>query len=348
MRFLLLILSLLLVASPAAAHSGVAALTSEAQDESIFTLEKLTDRIWALFGRGGNIGILVTDDGVVLIDSQYKKIAPGVLKQIRSLTDRPVRYLINTHFHADHTGGNPIFNDTAEIIAHHTVRSRILEYPLQQVKSLPREIRAIETEIASIDDEVDRYRLSLENELSLVKFLLQSVGDFDPASLVPPAITYGDRIRLWIGDQMVEVFHAGPAHTDGDSMVYFETEKVLHMGDIFFHGMYPFIDTRGGGSFSGVIASVAQALERAAPDARVIPGHGPVTDMKTLRRYHTFLVELQGKVRAAIADGLSPAEAVRTIDMTDYPEIKPLFRTLGNDVVIAYEELEAARRGQKP
>ena len=121
------LLCLLLATTPAMAHRGLA--PDQAQPAPVFKLEKVSEHTYCLFGQGGNVGILVTSAGVLVVDDQYENIAQGIVDQIRAVTDKPIRYLVNTHYHSDHTGGNPIFIKFAEIIAHDTVRPRLLEYP---------------------------------------------------------------------------------------------------------------------------------------------------------------------------------------------------------------------------
>jgi glyoxylase-like metal-dependent hydrolase (beta-lactamase superfamily II) len=338
----LLIACLLLPSGPAFAHAGAAFAAQDAPAPA-FRLEKLTERAYCLFGSGGNVGILVTEAGVLVVDDQYENVAPGIVDQIRALTDRPIRYLVNTHYHADHTGGNPVFVKFAEIIAHDNVRPRLLDYPETIRKTFPGRSKAIEAEIASLKDAADPYRLSLEKDLGLLKFFLEAAEGFRIEQAAPPGITYDGRLRLHLGGQEVEIFHVGPGHTDGDSLVFFRREKVLHMGDLFFNGMYPFIDSLGGGSSRGCIENIDRALQSVPPDTRVIPGHGPTTDVPTLRRYRDFLSDLRGEVERAVASGMSKPDAVRAIRMEAYPEIKPAFRTLGNNVAVIYDEIRPAR-----
>lgn len=141
------------------------------------------------------------------------------------------------------------------------------------------------------------------------------------------------------GGQEVDVLHVAPGHTDGDSMVYFASQKVLHMGDLFFNGMYPFIDAWAGGSARGYVTNIDRILTLVPPDTRVIPGHGPATDVATLRRFRSFMTDLIAEVQKAVKAGRSKPEAVRSIAMDQYPEIKPTFRTLGNDITVVYDEI---------
>lgn len=330
--------------APAFAHSGAPpAAEKPAEKAPEFKLEKLTDRAYCLYGRGGNVGFLVTDTGVVVVDDQYEEMARGIVDQIRTITDRPIRYLVNTHYHGDHTGGNPVFIKFAEIIAHHTVRPRLLEYPETIRKTFPGKVQAIEAEIAGLKDASDPYRLALEKDRDLLGFFLKSAQSFSLAAAAPPGLTYEGEVRLWLGDQEVDILHSAPGHTDGDSMVFFRKEKVLHMGDLFFNGMYPFIDALGGGSGRGYVRNIEQVLALVPPDTKVIPGHGPVTDVATLRRFRSFMSGLVTEVEKAVKAGLSKPDAVRAIRMDQYPEIKPAFRTLGNGVAVIYDEVAAGR-----
>src|SRR5262245_28489684 len=139
MRYSIALTILMLAGAPVLAHTGEAPANpaaspspspTEPQPKPVeFKLEKLSSRAYCLYGRGGNVGFLVTDAGVVVVDDQYEEVAQGIVDQIHGVTDRPIRYLVNTHYHGDHTGGNPVFVKFAEIVAHDTVRSRLLAEP---------------------------------------------------------------------------------------------------------------------------------------------------------------------------------------------------------------------------
>jgi cyclase len=333
---------LLLMTGPLLAHSGAVPSPTPTPAEKKgpeFKLEKLTDHAYCLYGRGGNVGFLVTDAGVVVVDDQYEEVAQGIVDQIHGVTDRPIRYLVNTHYHGDHTGGNPVFVKFAEIVAHDTVRPRLLEYPETVKKTFPDKKRRLQEELDALKDATDPYRIALEKDLGLVDFLLKDALAFDPLHAAPPGLTYEGRVRLWLGGQEVDVLHVAPGHTDGDSMVYFAREKVLHMGDLFFNGTYPFIDVWAGGSARGYVKNIDAILEIVPPDARVIPGHGPVTDVATLRRFRSFMSDLIAAVDKAARSGRTKPEAVRSITMDQYPEIKAGSRTLGNDISVTYDEV---------
>jgi glyoxylase-like metal-dependent hydrolase (beta-lactamase superfamily II) len=279
----------------------------------------------------------------VVVDDQYEEVAQGIVDQIRAVTDRPIRYLVNTHYHGDHTGGNPVFVKFAEIIAHDTVRPRLLEYPGTVKATFPDRKRRLQEEIDRIKDASDPYRVSLEKDLGLLDFLLKDALAYDPAKAAPPGLTYDGSMRLWLGGEEVDVLHVAPGHTDGDSMVYFANQKVLHMGDLFFNGMYPFIDAWAGGSALGYVRNIDAILSRVPPGTKVIPGHGPATDLAGLKRFRDFMSDLIAAVGKAAKDGRTKPDAVRTIRMDQYPEIKPQFRTLGNDITVIYDEIAGTR-----
>ena len=342
MRALASSFCLMLSATVLFAHSGGAADASPPPVK--FTLEKVSDRAYCLFGQGGNVGFLVTDQGVVVVDDQFENVAQGIVDQIKTVTDKPIRYLINTHYHADHTGGNSVFIKLAEIIAHDNVRPRLLDFPATVLKTFPDRIKGLEREIASIADPNDAYRVSLEKDLGLAKFFLDDATKFKLESAAPPGITYEGQVKVWLGGQEVRIFHVAPGHTDGDSMVFFKDQKVLHMGDLYFNGIYPFSDAAGGGSVRGYIENIDYAIAHVPADTRVIAGHGPTSGIAELKRARDFLADLWTEVDKAVKSGMSKADAVRAIRMEAYPEIKPASRSLGNEVSVIYDEMKGSGR----
>jgi len=340
----LLCVSILMVPGIArvSAHSGAPpAPAPPGRPAPAFKLEKLTERAYCLYGQGGNVGFLVTDEGVVVVDDEYAEMAPGIVEQIKSITDRPILYQINTHYHSDHTGGNPVFAKFSEIIAHDTVRPRLLEYPATVRRTFPGKMQAIETEIAGLKDPADPYRVALERDLDLMKFFLGEAEKLSPEVAAPPRVTYDGHMNLWLGGQQITIVHVAPGHTDGDSIVFFPNEKVVHMGDLFWNGIMPFIDALAGGSEKGFIDNIDYVLERTTPETRVIPGHGAASDVSALKRFRAFLVDLRAEVEKSVQKGLSRVEAIRTIRMDRYPDIKPLARSLGNEIAVTYDEVAA-------
>lgn len=259
MRRLALAFACSLLAAPAAAQQ---------QDFSQveIKIERLAPGVAVLFGAGGNIGLSYGEDGNVIVDDQFAPLTDKIAAAIAGLDPDPVRFVINTHWHFDHTGGNENLGKRgAVILAHDNVRARM----------------STEQFIAALNLKV-------------------------PASPqgALPVVTFAEGVTLHLNGDTLHVVHVANAHTDGDSLVHWQKADVLHMGDTFFHGAsFPFIDLSSGGSIDGVIASAEKGLEIAGPGTRVIPGHGPVATRQDLVAYRNMLVDIRGKVAAAIAAG---------------------------------------------
>ncbi|MDO5979441.1 MBL fold metallo-hydrolase [Flavivirga spongiicola] len=201
---------------------------------------KLTDHVYMLIGSGGNIGVSVGEDGVFVIDNQFAPLTPKILEAIKKLSDKPVKIVMNTHHHGDHTGGNENLGKLgATIMAHDNVRKRL------KAKS-PKEAL--------------------------------------------PIITFNDKLHIQMNGEQVAIFHIENAHTDGDAMLYFTESNVLHTGDTYFNGRYPYIDLNSGGSVNGYINAVKAGLMLIDEDTKIIPGHG---HLSTKTEYETFLKMLE-------------------------------------------------------
>ena len=214
--------------------------------------------------------------GAFLIDDQFAPLSEKITEAIATVTDKPISFLLNTHYHFDHTGGNENFgNSGVMIVAHKNVYER----------------------------------MSTEQVIS---FFDKAIPPAPKAAL--PVITFTDEMTFhWNGDD-INIFHADVAHTDGDSIVYFPKANVVHMGDLFFNGMYPFIDLDSKGSMAGMIAGVARVLELIDEDTQIIPGHGPMGNKEDLKAYHNMLVTIQDRVQDQIGRGISKAN-IMLIDL---------------------------------
>jgi glyoxylase-like metal-dependent hydrolase (beta-lactamase superfamily II) len=220
--------------------------------------------LYVLEGRGGNIGVSHGPDGFVLIDDQYAPLTPKIRAALKAIGREPVRFVLNTHWHGDHTGGNETFGTEATLIAQTNVRKR----------------------------------LSTEQTLR---------GEKVPA-IKPegwPVITYDQSISLhWNGEE-VKVFHLPHGHTDGDSIIYFTGSNVVHTGDDFFVGRFPFVDLESGGSVEGLIGNIEKLIGLLPEDIKIIPGHGPLSTKADLEAYHAMLTETTSLVRQGMAAGKS-------------------------------------------
>lgn len=254
---------LVLLASPLAAQQ---------QDFSKVEIkaETLAPGVAVLFGAGGNIGVSHGEDGTVLVDDQYAPLTGRITAAAKKLNPGPVRFVINTHWHGDHTGGNERLGKAgAVIVAHDNVRRRM------SVETLSRRFGALPA---------------------------------SPRGALP-VVTFASAVNFHLNGDEIHVIHVRNAHTDGDSLVHWTKGNVLHMGDTFFHkATLPFIDLESGGSIDGMIEAVRMGLSIARPDTRIVPGHGPVATRADLEAYLAMLVDVRGKVVAAKASGQSLAQ----------------------------------------
>lgn len=223
-------------------------------------VHKVAGNVYMLEGAGGNIGVSVGEDGILIVDDQYAPLAPKIKAALKGISDKPVKFVLNTHFHGDHTGGNEQFGESAPIIAHTNVRKRL-------ASGVP-------------------------------------ARNIAPASRgALPVITFDDRVAIHINGEDIRAIHFPGGHTDGDSVVYFTKSNVVHMGDDYFNGRFPFIDLQSGGSVKGLIRNIEKVLSETPADAKVIPGHGPLSTPAELRTWLTMLKETSAIVEKGIREG---------------------------------------------
>jgi cyclase len=293
--------------------------------DDIFRLQPLSGGVYALYGRGGNVGFFVGPDAVVVVDSEFKDVAPGIVAQIRSVTDKPIKYLVNTHHHGDHTGGNEVFKTFAVIIAQDNVRQRMLAAPAAILRDYPARIE--EAKKAGNAEDVK----FLEDALAAAKTVrIEEIS--------APVVTFDSELRIHVGGETIEVWHTPPAHTDGDSVVYFSKANVLHMGDLLFHDIVPFIDVNSGGSVRGYLAAIDKVIARVPPDVTIIPGHGQVTDLAGLKAERQFIADVLAAAQAAKSAGKSKEEFLETVDLPAYKAYSGYKDRFKSSCAAAYDE----------
>jgi len=280
----LLVLNLLAWLSlPALAHSESekeAAPAAPATEEIVVQVDQISGPVYMLTGRGGNIGLCIGEDGVFMIDDQYAPLTPAIRQAIAQVTGDPVRFILNTHWHSDHTGGNENFGELGAVIVAH-----------------------------------DNVRLRLASD-QLMPFLQREVPASPAAAL--PIVTFSDAVTFHLNGNTIRAFHVANAHTDGDAIVHFDEADVIHMGDVFWNGFYPFIDTHSGGSIRGTIAAVDAALTLIDVDTAIIPGHGPLGDRAQLLAYREMLLAIADRIQLMIDAGKSLDEVQAAAPTADW------------------------------
>ena len=216
---------------------------------------KVAGHVYMLEGSGGNIGVSAGDDGIVIVDDQFAPLAPKIREALKNINEKPVKFVLNTHFHGDHAGGNPEFGKEATIIAHENVRKRLKDGPQPMVR-----------------------------------------GGL-------PVITFNDRASVHLNGEDIRAIHLPHGHTDGDSVIYFQDSNVVHMGDDFVTYGFPFVDVASGGSVSGMIAGLEKVLAMVPKDAKIIPGHGPLSGTADVEKFISMLKETRALVVNAAKEG---------------------------------------------
>lgn len=237
-------------------------LAAFAQDDDFSKVQmkvtKVAGNVYMLEGSGGNIGASVGEDGIVIVDDQFAPLADKIKAALKGVTDKPVRFVINTHFHGDHTGGNAIFQKDAPIIAQDNVRKR-LETGAADRKPAPKDAL--------------------------------------------PIITFDHDVTVHLNGEDIHALHFASGHTDGDSIIFFPKSNVVHMGDDFVTYGFPFIDLKSGGSVEGMIAAVDDVVSKLPADVKVIPGHGPISNLDDVRKFSAMLKETLAVVQKALKQG---------------------------------------------
>ena len=245
---------------------------AQAKDPVPIEISQLTERLYLFTGHGGNVVVSSGDDGVFMIDDQYATQQGPIRDALASLELDTPTYLINTHWHRDHAGSNePFADDGALIIAHENVRKRL-------------------------------------NADQVIEFFSASIPAAPDQAL--PVITFTDQLTIYLNHDQASIIHAPNAHTDGDALIYFHEDNVLHTGDVFFENMYPFIDSSSGGTIGGMIEAVNLVLPLINDSTQVVPGHGPVSDKAGLKAFQTMLKHVQKRIAELIVAGRSLDEII--------------------------------------
>jgi glyoxylase-like metal-dependent hydrolase (beta-lactamase superfamily II) len=242
---------------------------------------KVAGNVYMLEGAGGNIGVSVGDDGLLIVDDQFAPLADKIRAALKGLADKKLRFILNTHWHGDHTGGNVTFGPEATIIAHDNVRKR----------------------------------LATEQKSTV----FNSTTPASPKEALP-VITFDQSLSVHFNGEDIRAIHFPHGHTDGDSVIFFSASNVVHLGDDFFAGRFPFVDLESGGSVEGLVKNIGELVNKIPADAKLIPGHGPISTLDDLKSYHRMLQQTTEIVRGKITAGKT-LDQIKTEGLPD--EWKP-------------------------
>lgn len=228
-------------------------------DEVKISTTKANQNVYMLQGAGGNIGVLATESGLLLVDDQFAPLAQRIEAAMKTINNNELKYIVNTHFHGDHTGSNTFFSHKAPIFAHKNVRSRLSNQETQKQVALP-------------------------------------------------VVTYDDGVNIYLGDEHITLSHFPAAHTDGDTVVYFNKANVLHTGDLFFEVGFPYIDLNNGGTVKGYLAAVNKIITQMPDDVVIIPGHGKLTNKASYQDFAKMISFSIKHVSELLAKGKTEQE----------------------------------------
>ena len=249
------------------------------------TSEKVADGLYVLFGVGGNIGVSIGSDGVLIVDDQFPQVMEKIEAAIGEIGGDGVDYAINTHWHFDHAEGNNALGPSGTtIVAHSNARA-------------------------------DMAKGGLVN-LVIAKYQQQPYP-----KVALPVLTFDDRMQIHFNDNQIDLMHFSPAHTNGDTAVWFRNQNAVHLGDVFNNSGYPFVDVDSGGGIDGMINFCEQTLAAVGPDGIIIPGHGPVTDTAALSRYVYMLKTVRARISEMIDDGKTLQQVMDAKPTADFDEV---------------------------
>lgn len=243
-------------------------LAQSGLDTVTVQVQPVAGNVYMLLGAGGNIGLIVGADGAFIVDDQFAPLTDKIRAAIAKVTPAPVRFVVNTHWHGDHTGGNERWGQSGSVIvAQENVRKRMSTPQTRNGRTTPP----------------------------------------SPAAALP-VVTFANTVTLHLNGDSIHVEHVRRAHTDGDALIYYTKANVLHMGDTFFRGSYPFIDAASGGHVDGIVEAADRALQLVNNDTKIIPGHGPLSTKADLEEYRRVVATIRDRVKVLVQQGKSLGE----------------------------------------
>ncbi|HEY5241509.1 MAG TPA: MBL fold metallo-hydrolase, partial [Polyangiaceae bacterium] len=262
--------------------------------------------VYMLEGAGGNIGVSVGDDGIVLVDDEFAPLAPKIREALLGITDRPIKVVLNTHWHGDHTGGNAIFGADAPIVAHENVRKRLIAgAPARTVGG-------------------------------------KSMDAIPPAPKgALPILTFDDQVMVHLNGEDIRAIHFPSGHTDGDVVIWFTQSNVVHMGDDFVTYGFPFVDVASGGSVKGLIAAIDKVIPQLPAEVKIIPGHGKISTLDDMKKLSATLKDCVKLVQAEAQKGKTLEQVQQAKPLAKYDDLGKGFIKPDAFVETIFKELTA-------
>ena len=326
--------------------SMIFAATGFGQSVDLST-RKLSEHVYLVSGAGGNVTVLVTTAGVLVVDAGNRRLGDRVASAIRTVASLPVRYLVYTHYHDDHWSGAWAFPRPILVVSHDRTRAEIAEFYQSTAADLTRRVAALEEKVRTLGSSGDASSVSTQKELEEARAARDVYRRHEP---VLPEFTFNDRLTIHLGDQVVDLMYLGPAHTDGDIIAYFPREKVLHLGDLLYtNGWVPRLDADAGASADNWLEIFDRVM---SIDARTyVPGHGDVQDREGVRKHIGFaagyLRELKTEVGKLFRDGVPLDEVKRRVRMPAYETSDMNKMLLPYNIDGVYRELERRKAAGK-
>lgn len=303
-------------------------------------LRQITENLYAIFGKGGNVAFLVTDDGVLVVDSgTYPSAGKELVEKIAQVTDKEIKYLVLTHYHGDHTQGAQYFTSEAVVISHANTRKNLEKLQIPRIEAalgggFDKRLKAAEEKVEKFKAEENPELEKAVEDLESLKSHIQEYRDL--RLVLPETVLYSDT-TIHLGEHDVELLYMGRGHTDGDLIVYFPSEKTVHMGDLLFHRMIPYIEREAGSDTENWIRILEHVAKMDVE--KVIPGHGEITDRNGLLAKAEYLKSLRAEVSRFIENNVSLDETMGKIDLPGFHDLEGYADQLSQNVGAVYEEL---------
>lgn len=307
------------------------------------TLKKLTENLYAVIGGGGNCAFLVTDEGVILVDSKTSPaLGEQLLKKIREITDKDIKYLVFTHYHGDHIQGAQIF-EKSTVISHSNTKKNIESISIPRIeelknKTLPEQIKSARERVEKLRAENSAELKKAEEELASLERRLK---DLENLKIVLPQLIVEREHSIKLGGKEIILLYLGRGHTNGDLLVYFPSEKTIHMGDLLFNSIIPVIDFQGGSSTENWI-KILEKVEKMDVET-IIPGHGDIGNKSILKAQAEYLKALREEVKKLIDDGLSLEDALKKAELPAYKNMEGYSQRFPRNVEAVYRELKEVK-----